>query len=89
MRVYIYFIGILFLVPSFVLGKAQQVNFVFLGDSFSRGEFPWMVALLDKITNPPAFFCAGTLISWRHVVTGKNKNFDDLETWSMRKKNLI
>lgn len=42
------------------------------GQSFSRGSFPWIVALLYKQTEPPSFFCGGTLISSTFVLSGKN-----------------
>lgn len=41
------------------------------GESFSRGSFPWTVALLASKTQPPSYFCGGTLISSTHVVSGK------------------
>ena len=63
-----------------ICGRLQVATGLKVGGSkIERGEFPWMVALLSKLTNPPTFFCAGTLISSRHVVTGKNKNFIDFE----------
>lgn len=39
----------------------------------SHGEFPWMVALMNTKNNENNFFCAGTLVSSRHVVTGNKK----------------
>lgn len=39
----------------------------------SHGEFPWMVALVNTKNNENNFFCAGTLVSSRHVVTGNKK----------------
>ena len=46
---------------------------------FKRGDLPFMVALLDNRNESKPFFCAGTLITTRHVLTGemgKNlKNF--------------
>ena len=45
------------------------------GDAFERGEFPWMVALTRNVTNQaPDFFGAGTLVSFRHVITGNVRN---------------
>lgn len=41
------------------------------GDQFKRGDFPWIVALLYTGFSPPSYFCGGSLISSRHVVTGK------------------
>ena len=57
-----------------VCGKpAQTAGLIVHGKDFKRGEFPWMVALLNKRKNPVQFFGAGTLISTRHVTTGKNQ----------------
>lgn len=43
------------------------------GQSFSRGSFPWIVALTYTKVQPPMFFCAGTIISPNFVVSGKKK----------------
>ena len=51
---------------------AQGIGFIYRGREFKRGQFPWMVALLNKLKTLPEFFGAGTLISTRHVITGKN-----------------
>ena len=41
------------------------------GDDFERSDLPWMVALSRNYRNQaPVFFCAGTLVSSRHVITG-------------------
>ena len=48
---------------------------VLRGEDFKRGDFPWMVALIKKVTKKaPIFFCAGTLVSSRHVVTGNERS---------------
>lgn len=39
--------------------------------SFSRGSFPWIVALMYTATEPASFFCGGTLISTTFVVSGE------------------
>ena len=52
---------------------AQATAFIINGKEFKRGDFPWMVAMFNKLKIPAEFFCAGTLISTRHVVTGKNQ----------------
>jgi hypothetical protein len=42
------------------------------GAEFRRGSFPWLVALMYVGDNSPSkFFCGGTLISAKHVLTGK------------------
>lgn len=48
-------------------------GFVVRGQKFSRGDFPWTVALLFVGNDPPKFFCGGTLISATFVVTGRQK----------------
>lgn len=46
-------------------------GFIVRGQRFSRGDFPWIVALLHTRDGPPSFFCGGTLISSTFVVSGK------------------
>lgn len=41
------------------------------GSGFSRGDFPWIVALMQTKNQPVSFFCGGTLISSTFVITGK------------------
>lgn len=41
------------------------------GQDFSRGAFPWIVALMHTGTRPPKFFCGGTLISKTFVISGR------------------
>lgn len=47
-----------------------KTGLIVRGQSFPRGTFPWIVALLHTGFNPPKFFCAGTLISRTFVVSG-------------------
>lgn len=42
------------------------------GQNFSRGRFPWIAALTYTKVHPPMFFCAGTIISSKFVLSGKN-----------------
>ena len=57
-----------------VCGKpSQATEFMIHGKESKRGEFPWTVALFNKLNSPAEFFGAGTLISKQHVVTGKNQ----------------
>ena len=57
-----------------VCGKPTQARgSIIQGKDFKRGEFPWMVALLNKRKNPPQFLGAATLISTRHLITGKTQ----------------
>lgn len=44
---------------------------IFDGESFDKGAWPWMVALLNRKSTPPKFFCAGTLITNKKVVSGE------------------
>lgn len=41
------------------------------GSGFSRGEYPWIVALIQTKFMPASFFCGGNLISSTFVITGK------------------
>ena len=57
-----------------VCGKPAQARGLIVQDkNIKRGEFPWMVALLNKQKTPAEFFGSGTLISTRHVITGKKE----------------
>lgn len=64
-------------VLSFMTTKAQKCGKVrsefggtiFGGEKSRKTEFPWMVALVDRKLNK--FFCGGTLISAKHVLSGK------------------
>lgn len=58
--------------PAKNCGK-QAVGAIVGGKNFTRGDFPWNVALMDKRKTPPEFFCGGTLVSSSHVITGKIK----------------
>lgn len=40
------------------------------GQSFKRGTFPWIVALIYTGRNTEIFFCGGTLVSKLFVLTG-------------------
>lgn len=51
--------------------KAFQATIV-NGEAAEKGEFPWMVAFIHKLKN--RFFCAGSLISKQHVLSGKFTN---------------
>lgn len=57
---------------------------IVLGRSFSRGDFPWIVALMYSKVSPPTYFCAGTLVSSTFVLSGK-KNGNELliNHWSL------
>lgn len=45
------------------------------GAKFSRGDLPWMVPLFDitgKETEPFKYFCGGTIISTRNILSGES-----------------
>lgn len=45
---------------------------VYKGESFQRGSWPWMVALMHRSSAKPSkFFCGGTLVSDKKVLTGE------------------
>lgn len=58
----------------------RQAGFIFGGSRSTRGEFPWLVALMFAGTSPPSLIGGGTLISDRHVVTGEVFICDDFAT---------
>lgn len=54
-------------------GSNEQfaVPLVYNGYSYDKGEWPWLVAIYKTKFTSLSYVCAGTLISDRHVVTGK------------------
>ena len=53
-------------------GNLLNKMLIFGDKSFILGDFPWMVALTKNVRHQvPGFFGAGTLVSSRHVITGK------------------
>lgn len=48
-----------------------RTGLVILGQNITRGDFPWIVALMYTLFKPPTYFCGGTLITSNFVVTGK------------------
>lgn len=66
-----------FAIVAVVYAKVQScgvpkrgTGFVLGGQTFKRGDYPWLVALM-LLKNPPQFFCGGTIISSSFVLTGK------------------
>ncbi|KAH8284025.1 hypothetical protein KR054_007649 [Drosophila jambulina] len=49
--------------------KPIQTAFIHFGEVVQQGQFPWMVALLERIGNEYSFTCGGTLISARTVIS--------------------
>jgi secreted trypsin-like serine protease len=56
-------------------GRTRAGNpYSFGGTHTELNAWPWMVALRKELPkNKTAFFCAGSLIAERHVVSGKNE----------------
>ncbi|CAK1590142.1 unnamed protein product [Parnassius mnemosyne] len=57
---------------SFIVqcGKAKKgVALIWHGQSYSRGEWPWLVAIYQNKDRTLSFVCSGTLVSDRHVIT--------------------
>lgn len=48
----------------------SQIGLIVHGQSFTRGSYPWIVALMRTESTPPQFFCAATLISKSFVISG-------------------
>lgn len=46
-----------------------ELGLIVRGQSFPRGTFPWIVALMHTGTRPPKYFCGGTLISKNFVIS--------------------
>ncbi|CAG5047640.1 unnamed protein product [Parnassius apollo] len=57
--------------PSIVqCGKAKRgVALIWHGQSYSRGEWPWLVAIYQNKDRTLSFVCSGTLVSDKHVIT--------------------
>lgn len=51
------------------------VGLIIQGQNFTRGSFPWIVALMQTRSSPPEFFCAGTLISKTFVISGESSSW--------------
>lgn len=50
-------------------GKSEFVGYVVGGKPTVRGDWPWLVALINKRNEN--FFCGGSLIGAKHVLSGK------------------
>lgn len=58
--------------PSCGIPTVSGTGLIYNGESFQRGLWPWMVAMMFRIRNrAPKFFCGATLISDSKVITGK------------------
>ncbi|CAH2241056.1 jg449, partial [Pararge aegeria aegeria] len=45
------------------------VPLIVKGETFERGEWPWLVAIFRRKFSSLSYICAGTLVSDRHVIT--------------------
>ncbi|XP_073948148.1 serine protease gd-like isoform X2 [Choristoneura fumiferana] len=52
-----------------VSGGNEQVPLIYNGQSYARGDWPWLVAIYKRKDGSLSFVCSGTLVSDRHVVT--------------------
>ncbi|XP_060806597.1 CLIP domain-containing serine protease B9 isoform X4 [Amyelois transitella] len=52
-----------------VAGGNERLPLIYNGQSYSRGDWPWLVALYKRKDGSLTFICSGTLISDRHVVS--------------------
>ncbi|KAI5633125.1 trypsin domain-containing protein [Phthorimaea operculella] len=59
--------------PSFsecgIVSGGNEVPLIYNGQSFNRGDWPWLVAIYKRKDGSLTFICSGTLVSDRHVVT--------------------
>jgi len=51
-------------------GYEKKANgLIFGGENVNRSQIPFIVALFDKTDGSGSFFCSGSIISYRHVIT--------------------
>lgn len=50
-------------------GRSEFVGYIVGGEPSTRGAWPWLVALIH--TENDQFFCSGSLISAKHVLSGE------------------
>ncbi|XP_063541271.1 serine protease gd-like [Cydia strobilella] len=61
--------------PSFssecgvVAGGNEHVPLIYHGTDYTRGDWPWLVAIYKRKDGSLTFACSGTLVSDRHVVS--------------------
>jgi secreted trypsin-like serine protease len=71
------FLQLSFLVTLVVSQECGVVKYtselIYGGQYAKKGAWPWLVALHDSKTDE--FFCGSTLVSPKHVLTGKSSNF--------------
>nr|XP_021189502.2 serine protease gd isoform X1 [Helicoverpa armigera] len=52
-----------------VAGGNERVPLIYNGQSYPRGDIPWLVAIYKSEAATLRFICGGTLVSDRHVLT--------------------
>ena len=61
--------------PTLDCGKKNGVQGnVYGGDPTKPNTWPWIVAFLHRVKKKKTFFCGGSLVSAKHVVSGKTNN---------------
>ncbi|XP_068623667.1 serine protease gd-like isoform X2 [Battus philenor] len=60
----------------------KEIELLWYGQSYSPGEWPWLVAIYQNVAHSLTFLCSGTLVSDRHVLTAahcmRNKKAADI-----------
>ncbi|KAM3964050.1 serine protease gd [Aphomia sociella] len=52
-----------------IAGGNERLPLIYNGQSYSRGDWPWLVAIYRRKDGSLTFICSGTLVSDRHVVS--------------------
>jgi secreted trypsin-like serine protease len=74
-KIFIVIFAFLNIVSCFPVMKSScgkrhgAIGTVFGGNEVQRNEWPWLVAFFNRQTEK--FFCAGNLISQKHVLSGE------------------
>ncbi|XP_049879487.1 serine protease gd-like isoform X2 [Pectinophora gossypiella] len=52
-----------------IAGGNERQPLIYNGQTYARGDWPWLVAIYKRKDGSLSFICSGTLVSDRHVVT--------------------
>ncbi|XP_052751870.1 serine protease gd-like [Galleria mellonella] len=52
-----------------IAGGNERLPLIYNGQSYSRGDWPWLVAIYRRKDGSLTFICSGTLVSDRHVIS--------------------
>ncbi|XP_026313485.1 serine protease gd-like isoform X2 [Hyposmocoma kahamanoa] len=63
-----------------IISGGNEQPLIYNGQSYNRGDWPWLVAIYKRKNGSLNFICAGTLVSGRHVITAAH---------CMRRKNVV